>query len=229
MGDAAKQTVEQCLSAYEEHKHQIDLFGKSVREFFFTHPDLNSGDLPSVHTVKYRLKDPSHLREKLSRKGMHQIDPEHLFHQVTDLAGVRVLHLYMGQLPAIVNAIKGQISQGYWVLFEPPKAYTWDPETTSFLTTLGLQTHQKDSFYTSVHYIVKPNHSVEITCEIQIRTLFEEVWGEIDHVLNYPTSSQSIACSEQLKVLAKMVGAGSRLAEAIFRSHQEYEQNQRKP
>ncbi len=63
-----------------------------------------------------------------------------------------------------------------------------------------------------------------IACEIQVRTLFEEVWGEIDHVLNYPEPTNSIACTEQLRVLAKMVGAGTRLAEAIFRSHGEFVQ-----
>jgi putative GTP pyrophosphokinase len=55
-----------------------------------------------------------------------------------------------------------------------------------------------------------------VTCEIQVRTLFEEIWGEIDHTLNYPDTTASVACKEQLRVLAKLASTGTRLADAIF-------------
>ena len=128
----------------------------------------------------------------------------------------------MEQLASIHRAIDGHCQQGHWVLHEKPKAYTWDPEFRGLLEGYGFETLVKESHYTSIHYVVKPNENVAISCEIQVRTLFEEVWGEIDHVLNYPTPTESVACREQLLVLAKMVGAATRLAEAIFRSHREY-------
>jgi len=53
---------------------------------------------------------------------------------------------------------------------------------------------------------------------VQVRTLFEEIWGEVDHALNYPTPTETISCREQLKVLAKLVGAGSRLVDSIFKA-----------
>ena len=59
-------------------------------------------------------------------------------------------------------------------------------------------------------------------CEIQVRTLFEEIWGEIDHAINYPVATESVACKEQLRVLAKLASTGSRLADSIFRSYGEY-------
>jgi ppGpp synthetase/RelA/SpoT-type nucleotidyltranferase len=40
---------------------------------------------------------------------------------------------------------------------------------------------QKESYYTSIRYLVKPRHD-----EIQVRTLFEEIWGGIDHTIYYP-------------------------------------------
>jgi ppGpp synthetase/RelA/SpoT-type nucleotidyltranferase len=114
----------------------------------------------------------------------------------------------------------GRIGSGDWVLAEKPKAYTWDPESRDFFSGLELEVLVKESFYTSVHYVVKPRVDSDLSCEIQVRTLFEEVWGEIDHQLNYPVESKSIACKEQLRVLARLVGAGSRLADAIFRIHE---------
>ena len=46
--------------------------------------------------------------------------------------------------------------------------------------------------------------------------MFEEVWGEIDHTFNYPEPSKNKVVQEQLKVLARVVGAGTRLSDSIF-------------
>lgn len=101
-------------------------------------------------------------------------------------------------------------------LFEPPKAYTWDPEYSKLFDRLGVTPQLRESFYTSVHYVFKPRVDSDITCEVQVRTLFEEVWGEIDHTFNYPVTSDSRVIQEQLKVLARVVGAGTRLSDSIF-------------
>ena len=69
--------------------------------------------------------------------------------------------------------------------------------------------------------MVRPRPESEVACEIQVRTLFEEIWGEIDHQVNYPKPTEILACREQLRVLARLVGAGSRLADAIYRVHKE--------
>jgi hypothetical protein len=37
-------------------------------------------------------------------------------------------------------------------------------------------------------------------------------------LLNYPKKCDVLACREQIVVLAKLVGAGSRLVDAIFRT-----------
>ena len=73
-----------------------------------------------------------------------------------------------------------------------------------------------------MHYLVKPNNNSDLCCEIQVRTLFEEIWGEIDHAINYPHQTDSVACREQLRVLSKLVSTGTRLSDSIFRSYNEY-------
>jgi putative GTP pyrophosphokinase len=138
-----------------------------------------------------------------------------VFQQITDIAGVRVLHLYLEQLRQIDDAIRNKD----WIFVENPKAYSWDPETIDFMKQLQLETHFKESFYTSVHYVVRPNPTSPLSCEIQVRTLFEEIWGEVDHMLNYPTPTSIFTSSEQLKVLAKIVGAGSRSVDSLFKTH----------
>ena len=73
----------------------------------------------------------------------------------------------------------------------------------------------------SVHYVVQPNSRTELTCEIQVRTLMEEVWGEVDHQINYPVKANSLSCREQIKVLARVTSSCSRLVDSIFFTHQE--------
>jgi ppGpp synthetase/RelA/SpoT-type nucleotidyltranferase len=122
----------------------------------------------------------------------------------------------------IHQEIINKVDQKEWILAEPPKAYTWDPESEKFYGKLGIKTEVKDSFYTSVYYLIKLNNGNDLCCEIQVRTLFEEIWGEIAHAINYPYPINSVACSEQLKVLSKLVSTGTKLSDSIFKSYNEY-------
>lgn len=209
------------LATFEKRRHELSIFMKGVEGWFASHPNLTGGSTPTVHSVKSRLKDSNHLKEKIVRKQAsgNPITAENLFTRVTDLAGVRVLHLYQEQSQIIHAAIIDKVeNQRDWVFNEAPKAYTWDPEAQGFFADMGLEVHVKDSFYTSVHYLVRPRADSPHCCEIQVRTLFEEIWGEVDHTLNYPNPTDNVACREQLRVLTKVVGAGSRLVDAIFRT-----------
>jgi ppGpp synthetase/RelA/SpoT-type nucleotidyltranferase len=213
----------------ESHiQFQLDSFRKRVKDFFENNP-VFYGNFPIVHSVKSRLKDSSRLKEKIERKESQKgitITKDSFFNEITDLIGVRVMHLYFDQFHLIHKEIIKQVENGEWVLFEQPKAYTWDPETEELFNKLGITTTRKDS-YTSVHYVIKPNSKDNMfCCEIQVRTLFEEIWGEIDHLINYPNKTKSIACSEQLRVLSKFASTGTRLADSIFRSYNDHKKNE---
>ena len=202
------------------HSHEVFLTG--VEKVFRVEPSLKAQPSP-IHSIKARLKDLTHLEQKIERKlaGGVEITKANVFDKITDLAGIRVIHLHQTQFTPIHACIQKQIDNHDWVLFEPPKAYTWDPESRVFFEGHGLTVHVKDSFYTSIHYVVKPRADSMAACEIQVRTLFEEIWGEIDHTINYPTPTENESCREQIRVLARLVGAGSRLADSIFKTHQQ--------
>jgi ppGpp synthetase/RelA/SpoT-type nucleotidyltranferase len=213
-----KAHIESVVGAYTDRRDEIDLFRQQVAGFFEKSRHFATKPLPLVHSVKSRLKDPDHLAEKVRRKWTEkQITPETLFQEVNDLAGVRVLHLYTEQFSQIHAAIEKHLHGGFWILAEKPVAYSWDPETTDYFKSLGLHAEVRETYYSSVHYVVKPHSSTDISCEIQVRTLFEEIWGEIDHAINYPEKTSVIACREQLRVLAKLASTGTRLADSIFK------------
>lgn len=214
--------IDYVIKYYIENQHRLQQFQASVETFFTKHRVLNAKPFPVIHSIKTRLKDPGHLWDKIERKQKQgkEITIDNLFSEVTDLIGFRILHLYQDQFSMIHNEILKYMSAGDWTFVEPPKAYTWDPESKIMYDKLKIANEVKDTYYTSVHYVVKPNNSNPnpICCEIQVRTLFEEIWGEIDHIINYPHPTEDIACKEQLRVLSKLVSTGTRLADSIFRT-----------
>ncbi len=212
--------ISNIVSTYTNERHLFERFMNAVVDTFRLEPSLNQHGNQIIHTIKYRLKDPDHLMDKISRKWNNDdpITPENLYMRITDLIGVRVLHLYQDQFPSLHHHIQKQVDNGDWFLHEKPIAYSWDPESRDFLQNLGIRAEIKDSYYTSIHYIVKPKQDSNICCEVQVRTLFEEIWGEIDHKINYPHPTENRSCREQLRVLSKLVSTGTRLADSIFRT-----------
>lgn len=213
--------IDVALKSYDDLAHNLKTFMTAVANYIGEHPSLNQPGREIVHSVKSRLKSRESLRAKLLRK-QHEgalRSGENLTSLVTDLAGVRVLHLCQDYFSNIDAVVRTQISDCNWILSERPKAYTWDPEVVAFFHDHELDVSEKPSSYTSVHYLVRPFPTSPLCCEIQVRTLFEEIWGEIDHRVNYPQPTDSVACREQIKVLSKLVGAGSRLVDSLQRAH----------
>jgi putative GTP pyrophosphokinase len=182
-----------------------------------------------IHSTKGRLKDPAHLKDKLQRKllaakaskELFDVTVENLFTKVNDLAGLRLLHLYTSQIAEIDQRLKAIVVQEGYELSEGPIAKTWDDDSRQLFSTLGIAAEKSPSMYTSVHYVIRANKRTPLTCEIQVRTLIEEVWGEVDHSINYPHPSASRSCRDQLKVLARMTSSCTRLVDSIRATHLE--------
>lgn len=221
-----RRLVRDLVSHYENNRRIFESFLFSLHEQI-----SSSGNLaPYIHSIKSRTKDPGHLEDKLCRKLADAKDQnrkfgltkENLFLKINDLAGLRILHLNTDQLPLIAKGLANLFEEESYTLFEKPSARTWDDESRVLLSGMGFTIKSrpsKPSFYTSIHYVIKPNKKTQYTCEIQVRTLMEEVWAEVDHTLNYPHRTPILACSEQLAALARATSTCSRLVDSIFRSH----------
>lgn len=222
----AEAELAEILVRYEQNRHTFEQFRRVVLNWIELEPGLATGNPPLVHSTKSRLKETSHLVDKVHRKVAkgREITAANVFDEITDLCGVRILHLFPSQMEEIHEKITKKIATGDWLLDEDPVAYTWDPESAESYNRLGITPKVKETYYTSVHYVVRPatRERSPVSCELQVRTLFEEVWGEIDHACNYPHPSESLAVTEQIRVLAKLVSTGTRLADAIHRVREEH-------
>src|SRR5438046_419877 len=176
---------------------------------------------PYIHFIKCRLKEPQHLRETLSGKAKKGdiIDKSKLFGKITDLAGIRIIHLHTSQMEAMHTAILAILEEQQLRLVEKPSANCWDMEYETLFKSFGITPRRRGSMYTTVHYVIRANQKTKVTCEVQVRTLMDEVWGEVSHRVNYPNESPSLICQNQLKVLARLTSGCTRLVDSIFQSH----------
>lgn len=212
--------IKSLLSSYVQHKPQMELFHKQLVMALENSAALRA----TIHSMRSRLKDPDHLTDKLTRKIQgckkkkiaFDIRPDNLLVKVNDLVGIRLLHLFTRQITDIDSALREVFQEGKYQLIEGPFARTWDDESREFFKKCTIETQESPSMYTSVHYVIGSASRTRVTAEIQVRTLMEEVWGEVDHIMNYPHPVGSVACQEQLKVLARVTSSASRLVDSIF-------------
>jgi putative GTP pyrophosphokinase len=223
--DPINDQVAKCVEHYEKHKSLFTRLATTL------HANLTGDERLDdlLHSSMSRCKDPEHLRKKILRKIREgderytSITPDTLFEVVTDLTGVRLLHLHSNQVHRIHPIILEILAQYKYTLVEQPFANAWDQEFKAIYDALGIKVDFRESMYTSVHYVVSTDSQIPIRAEIQVRTLMEEVWGEISHTINYPEPTTNHSCTRQLKVLARVVSTGSRLVDAIMDTHDEAE------
>jgi len=217
-----EKTVAEYAARYDSFLH----FARRVRDEFLDNAEF----MQLVHSIRVRAKEVTHLADKLTRKAVDattsrqkfDITPDNLFQRVCDLAGVRILHIHTQQLCQIHPKLL-EVLKHYKHTVVDQIAYTWDTENTTLFQRLGIRTEDKPSLYTSLHIIIRPFHD-DIRCEIQVRTLAEELWGEVSHKIDYPHATESVACTEQLLALARSTSACTRLVDSLFASREEHRQ-----
>jgi len=221
--------IQGAVQAFERKRADFETDATNLQNRLLAHSQLKT----LIHSLKARAKDPSHLADKLRRRALKaiadgrpfEVTADNIFDEVGDLAGVRLLHLHMRQIEQIHPLIMHVFREEGYVVSGEPEAKTWDLEYEQMFAELNIRVERNESLYTSVHYVVKQNSTTRRLCELQVRTLAEEVWGEISHTINYPRETSSIACKEQLKVLARVVSACSRLVDSIVASYDDHVRN----
>jgi len=226
--------IDELVEYYVSNRGLYRKFLKALHGQISDAIDPDNGDPLSklVHSVKFRLKDPDHLRNKLIRKAedatarseLFPYSKENLFAKINDLAGYRILHLHTRQMGEINRHLIPLLEEAHKVV-EGPEAKTWDDETREYFESIGISTTGNPRMYSSVHYTVQPNSRTAITIEVQVRTLADEIWGEIDHKINYPVQHATVSCREQIRALARVTSSCSRLVDSIITTHEEWEKS----
>ncbi|HZG52809.1 MAG TPA: hypothetical protein VEZ40_11805 [Pyrinomonadaceae bacterium] len=172
--------------------------------------------LPSpspIQYVKARTKRPESVVDKILRK--QSLFPDGLtldsVRAMNDAVAGRIVCYFLSNLPLIhceiLNTESLEISTEH-----PPVAYLSE-DLTQRLGLTDIKRVPKESGYASIHYILKFRSS-DVSkeqrpwFELQVRTLAENVWGEIEHVLGYkPNKRTSFAVRKQFQIISSQLTA----------------------
>jgi ppGpp synthetase/RelA/SpoT-type nucleotidyltranferase len=132
------------------------------------------------HSVTNREKSPSSLKEKILRDSKNYEDP---LSEITDLAGVRIITYFPEDVDKIVPLIANE--------FKIDEENSIDKRKKSDPSIFG---------YVSVHLVVElsdnrsslPEYSsfAGLKCEIQVRTILQHAWAEIEHDIVYKSNEE---------------------------------------
>ena len=176
---------------------------------------------PKVHSVKTRIKDSRHLIEKVIRKTSERrakygqdfnFTAENYKDEITDLLGIRAIHIFKEDWEEIHNFIKNM-----WNIVEIVANVREGDDTKKF-EEQGIEVCSRPSGYRSVHYLIEsyPTNKKLIT-EVQVRTIFEEGYGEIDHQLRYSHKDIPELLGQNLMLLNRIAGSSDEMASLINR------------
>ena len=215
LSDTDRRRIDDAVGYFMDNRHLFALFAESLMSCFEKDPKLGE----YIHFIKYRIKDEKSLRAKLEKRIRANSGEQGLVDGITDFAGLRIVHLHMDQLSSMHPLVLDVLKEQKFELLETPKAYCWDREYEDLFRRIGVEAVQRDSMYMTVHYDIMANQRKRVTCELQVRSLMEELWGEVSHRVNYPKESPSVSCQDQLKVLARLTSGCGRLVDSIFKTH----------
>lgn len=189
-----------------------------------------------IHSIRSRIKSPEHLIEKIVRrkeenyKKYKELDAKNYELFVTDLIGIRCFVLFKADWQSVHKYlikkirndpdlyVKSPIHDPVYddkVYFaERPKAHIRAGDSREIYEELLEPDAVIDRrIYRSVHYIVRYKG---VFLEIQVRTLFEEGWGEVDHAIVYPYYKDDPFLKEYTELLNRLSGLADEMG-SFFR------------
>ncbi|MDP9891541.1 ppGpp synthetase/RelA/SpoT-type nucleotidyltransferase [Variovorax boronicumulans] len=209
---------------HDEQAGRLDdtaaLFAKIIQKF------------EGVHSVRWRIKNPEHLMEKIVRKRADaeekyaDVDASNYFEKITDLIGIRALHLFKEDCFTIDPPMRNT-----WPLEEKPIAYLREGDQspiTERLEEADFEIKNHPAGYRSIHYVFSSQPvGRKILTEVQVRTIFEEGWSEIDHSVRYPNFSENELVAFFLAIFNRMAGSADEMGAFVRGLTQTLEKNEK--
>ena len=150
-----------------------------------------------IHAIKSRIKTFESFAAKIERK--KYTNP---WRQCEDIAAVRIICLFEDQVPRIVDVLT---KSNNLIVVESKK-----------------RKKQADQFsYTAYHMIVQHKEMPkEFVCEIQIRTILQDAWAEMEHYVNYKQLSLDEKTQRKVNALSALFEVAEDQFKDIYESFQ---------
>nr|WP_321403075.1 GTP pyrophosphokinase [uncultured Desulfobacter sp.] len=188
----------------EKYKILAEYFVRLIR-------DDPSAPKESIHTILYRIKDESRLIEKIDQENMgSEFDAKPITHKnfherIGDIIGIRIICLRLSDIVKVESYLEFLVEEKILKFVQKPDY------KRSFVLPIGLgkdasqNINLQYSGYSSIHYQIKLSENSDVSeafksiqIELQLRTILEEAWGEIDHKYRYSYSRIGEAFPEHI-------------------------------
>lgn len=173
MNDPAK--IELILANYDATREQLQEFTGTIRRLLedLVEP-FHEEEVKRIHLVDARLKSRKSLKKKLEREERN----DKSLSDITDLCGVRIITYYADDVDRVAEIVERELEIDWPNSVD--KRDLLDPDRFGYL---------------SLHYVagLSPARSIlaeyrpfaGLKAEIQVRSVFQHGWAEIEHGLGY--------------------------------------------
>ncbi|HYP56416.1 MAG TPA: hypothetical protein VEQ41_08990 [Solirubrobacterales bacterium] len=159
------------LRYYEDYAQSFEEYEEAALAAKRAVTELLRGNVRGVLSVEARAKDPLSLLDKLRRK--EYTNPEE---QLKDLVGVRVITQYPDDAEAAVVVLEGQLD------IDPDESY--DQLAQLDPTSFAYRSIHLIASLTAAQAAIVPKLG-DRWFEIQVRSLLQHAWAEVDHEIKY--------------------------------------------
>jgi putative GTP pyrophosphokinase len=180
------ETFEKLMFFYKSALNQLETQMKIVKDEFQI---IYQYDL--IDHIDTRIKEPKSILKKMEKK-KYKKTYSNLIEKINDIAGIRIVCT----LKDDIFFIKDLVKQNPYIKVLEEKDYVTNP---------------KKSGYSSYHMIVEvpvklTQKTIDVKCEIQIRTLAMDFWANFEHKVKYKAEKNvNKKTSKELITCAKMV------------------------
>jgi len=192
-----QQRDEILISFFKEKEKYEKLAGYIVRLI----RDDPSAPKDSIHTVLYRIKDKDRLLEKIDQENSNSaIDATSITYKnyqkrIEDIIGIRIICLRLSDILKVETYLDLLVEEKILQFMRKPD------HKRSFVLPINpgeaapQNLNLQYTGYSSVHFQIKLGENSDVSdafkriqVELQLRTILEEAWGEIDHKYRYAYS-----------------------------------------
>lgn len=194
-----------------------------------------------INSVRWRVKDPIHLLTKIVRKRKEAIQEENKESKyltinvknykeiITDLVGLRAIYLFKHHWKIVDDYVCSNFrineneNENIYHASEDDLSFYYENNYIKEVNGFKLKyiRSEKSSKYRSTHYIIDANFPHNFKLELQIRSILDEAWGEIDHFLRYPDHEEDAQLKRQMTVLNGAINGCEELVTTYFKEFQE--------
>lgn len=145
-----------------------------------------------IESMRMRIKSEESAKKKLEKKGL-SFEEKNL-KSLSDIAGLRVICKFRGDIPEIVELIKSWSTPKISTGFKSVKF-----EKIEVIEEQDYIENPKESGYRSYHMLCKKDNLI---FEIQIRTISMDFWASAEHMLKYKFNKE---IPEKIKTKLKSI------------------------